>query len=240
VSLRQQVPASADINLRGHYQGRVLSMIAKLINPKTILEIGTYTGYSALCLAEGLQKEGILHTIDVNEPGTYTIEVTNTIGCVGTDDIVLTEDPAISLDIGDNQILCSDETATITATPNDCDTYTWTVNGIVDSNTTDTLTLSGSGEYDVVLDVTRGTCSASATVHITILDPVTITATPVVYGELDIAADGGQPPYQYSLDGSSYTSDPVFSGFTNYPVLRAPFLNSSKCVINNNNESLSA
>ena len=53
--------------ISGHFQGRVLSMISKLISPKTILDIGTYTGYSALCLAEGLQKEGILHTIDHNE-----------------------------------------------------------------------------------------------------------------------------------------------------------------------------
>lgn len=53
--------------LSGHYQGRILSMLSKLIRPKTILEIGTYTGYSALCLAEGLQKDGVLHTIDVNE-----------------------------------------------------------------------------------------------------------------------------------------------------------------------------
>lgn len=53
--------------LSGHYQGRVLSMISKLINPKNILEIGTYTGYSALCLAEGMHKKGELHTIDINE-----------------------------------------------------------------------------------------------------------------------------------------------------------------------------
>ncbi|MHA7941865.1 O-methyltransferase [Formosa sp. 3Alg 14/1] len=53
--------------LSGHYQGRILSMISKLIRPTHILEIGTYTGYSALCLAEGLQQEGTLHTIDVNE-----------------------------------------------------------------------------------------------------------------------------------------------------------------------------
>ena len=53
--------------LSGHYQGRVLSMISKLINPKNILEIGTYTGYSALCLAEGMQAKGELHTIDINE-----------------------------------------------------------------------------------------------------------------------------------------------------------------------------
>ena len=51
----------------GPYQGRVLSMISKLVRPKYILEIGTYTGYSALCMAEGLQKDGELHTIDSNE-----------------------------------------------------------------------------------------------------------------------------------------------------------------------------
>lgn len=53
--------------LSGHYQGRLLSMISKLTQPKNILEIGTYTGYSALCMAEGMQSDGKLHTIDVNE-----------------------------------------------------------------------------------------------------------------------------------------------------------------------------
>ena len=53
--------------LSGHYQGRILSMISKLVQPKVILEIGTYTGYSALCLAEGLHPQGILNTIDINE-----------------------------------------------------------------------------------------------------------------------------------------------------------------------------
>lgn len=53
--------------LSGSFQGRVLSMISKLINPTTILEIGTYTGYSALCLAEGLTPKGTLYTIDKNE-----------------------------------------------------------------------------------------------------------------------------------------------------------------------------
>ena len=53
--------------LSGHFQGRVLSMLSKLINPKNVLEIGTYTGYSALCLAEGIQLKGQLHTIDTNE-----------------------------------------------------------------------------------------------------------------------------------------------------------------------------
>lgn len=53
--------------ISGHYQGRVLSMIAKLVNPKHILEIGTYTGYATLCLAEGLSENGTIDTIDINE-----------------------------------------------------------------------------------------------------------------------------------------------------------------------------
>ncbi len=53
--------------LSGHFQGRVLSMLSKLIRPINILEIGTYTGYSALCLCEGMQENGTLHTIDIKE-----------------------------------------------------------------------------------------------------------------------------------------------------------------------------
>ena len=53
--------------ISGHYQGRILSLISKIISPKKILEIGTYTGYSAICLCEGMDKDGILHTIDNNK-----------------------------------------------------------------------------------------------------------------------------------------------------------------------------
>lgn len=53
--------------LSGHYQGRVLSMLSKLVSPNQILEIGTFTGYATLCLAEGLKQGGVLHTIDINE-----------------------------------------------------------------------------------------------------------------------------------------------------------------------------
>ena len=53
--------------LSGHFQGRVLSMLSKLIRPMNILEIGTYTGYSALSLCEGMQENGLLHTIDIKE-----------------------------------------------------------------------------------------------------------------------------------------------------------------------------
>lgn len=53
--------------LSGHYQGRVLSMLSKMIAPKLILEIGTFTGYATLCLAEGLTADGLIYTLDINE-----------------------------------------------------------------------------------------------------------------------------------------------------------------------------
>jgi caffeoyl-CoA O-methyltransferase len=52
--------------LSGHFQGRLLSMLSKMIRPERILEIGTYTGYATLCLAEGLTRTGRIHTIDIN------------------------------------------------------------------------------------------------------------------------------------------------------------------------------
>ncbi len=52
--------------LSGHYQGRLLSFFSKMMQPKRILEIGTFTGYSTICLAEGLVEGGIIHTIEVN------------------------------------------------------------------------------------------------------------------------------------------------------------------------------
>ena len=56
--------------LSGHLQGRVLSMISKMIHPTNIIEVGTYTGYSALCMAEGLKENGKIHTLDINEEYT--------------------------------------------------------------------------------------------------------------------------------------------------------------------------
>jgi caffeoyl-CoA O-methyltransferase len=53
--------------LSGHLQGKILEMISKMIGPKNILEIGTYTGYSAICLAQGLSANGKLHTIEIND-----------------------------------------------------------------------------------------------------------------------------------------------------------------------------
>jgi caffeoyl-CoA O-methyltransferase len=55
------------VMLSGHLQGAFLQLLSRLIRPKNLLEIGTYTGYSAICLAEGLQDGGLLHTIEINE-----------------------------------------------------------------------------------------------------------------------------------------------------------------------------
>ena len=60
--------------LSGHFQGRVLSMLSHMIQPKRVLEIGTYTGYSALCFAEGLAEHGKVITIDVNEELTDLVQ----------------------------------------------------------------------------------------------------------------------------------------------------------------------
>jgi len=61
--LKVQLP----VMLSGHLQGAFLTMVSQMIRPKNILEIGTYTGYSAICLAMGLEDGGKLHTIDINE-----------------------------------------------------------------------------------------------------------------------------------------------------------------------------
>lgn len=52
--------------LSGHIQGRFIAMISKMIGPEKVLEIGTFTGYSAICLAEGLSNNGVIHTIEIN------------------------------------------------------------------------------------------------------------------------------------------------------------------------------
>jgi len=59
--------------LSGHFQGRLLSMLSKLINPKLILEIGSFTGYATICLAEGLTEGGKVHTIEVNPEQEETL-----------------------------------------------------------------------------------------------------------------------------------------------------------------------
>lgn len=66
--------------LSGHLQGRFLSMFCKMIQPKYVLELGTYTGYSALCMAEALPAEGVLHTIECDdELEDFIVENLNSI-----------------------------------------------------------------------------------------------------------------------------------------------------------------
>ena len=59
--------------LSGAYQGRLLQFISQMIRPKCVLEIGTFTGYTAICLAQGLTHDGVLHTIEVNDELAYLI-----------------------------------------------------------------------------------------------------------------------------------------------------------------------
>ena len=61
--------------LSGHVQGKFLSFISTILRPKYVLEIGTFTGYSAICLAEGLEKDGELHTIELREEDAATARV---------------------------------------------------------------------------------------------------------------------------------------------------------------------
>ena len=60
--------------LSGHLQGQFFQFLSRMIRPKTVLEVGTFTGYAAICLAAGLQEGGVLHTIEVNEELEYIIQ----------------------------------------------------------------------------------------------------------------------------------------------------------------------
>lgn len=67
ISRETHLKVSKPRMLSGHYQGRVLSFLSKLVSPKRILEIGTFTGYATICLAEGLTEDGLIYTVDINE-----------------------------------------------------------------------------------------------------------------------------------------------------------------------------
>ncbi len=156
-------------------------------------------------------------TLDVTVSGAYTVIVTNTIGCDASATVNVTFDPAPILDLGTDQVLCSYETAEITANIQDGDNYEWIVNNnVVPNNNSPTLYISGSGEYDVTLNMDRGTCSVTDSVHVAILDSITVVATPILYGELKITVTGGgMPPYQYSIDGVNYQGDNYYTNLEN-------------------------
>ena len=73
--------------LSGHIQGRVLKMLTSMIKPKNILEIGTYTGYSAICFAEGLLSDGKIHTIEINDE--LEVFIKHYINKAGFDDKII-------------------------------------------------------------------------------------------------------------------------------------------------------
>ncbi len=161
---------------------------------------------------DGVELTGETYpTLNINDSGTYRVDISNTIGCIGSDEVVATMDPYPQLDLGPDLVLCYDQTAEIQSNITDADNYAWEVNGNPDPNNTDMLSLSGPGEYDVVLTIDRGTCNVSDEVHITILEPVNATLTPIFYGELEIDASGGLPPYQYSVDGINYQENNHFT-----------------------------
>jgi gliding motility-associated-like protein len=154
-------------------------------------------------------------TLDVTEAGTYTVIVYNTIGCDASDDMVLTLDPPLNLDLGDDQIVCYGDTATITSNITNADSYEWVINGMVSSNTTEEISLATPGDYDVILNIIRGTCNASDSIHVKILEPISVLATPILYGELSIEAMGGLAPYQYSVDGVHFQDNNQFINLPN-------------------------
>jgi len=71
INLQTQSHAHAHM-LSGHLQGKLLELVSRMLSPKRILEIGTFTGYSALCLAKGLSSDGVLHTIELREDDAAT------------------------------------------------------------------------------------------------------------------------------------------------------------------------
>ena len=82
--------------LSGHVQGRFLALLSLALRPQRILEIGTFTGYSAICLASGLPPGGRLHTIEHN-PGTAAVARENFVQARVTDRIILHTGPALEI-----------------------------------------------------------------------------------------------------------------------------------------------
>jgi len=142
-------------------------------------------------------------TLDVTETGTYVATVTNDV-CTNYDTIYVHFQEKPPLDLGPNQVVCSYDEATVAANITDGDAYIWEVNGTT-VNTTDTeIQISGTGEYDVVLTMTKGVCTVTDSVHVTVLTPIVIDAQPEIYGILNVSASGGLPDYQYAVNDGAY------------------------------------
>jgi len=148
--------------------------------------------------------------LEVNESGTYIVKVENGI-CYNTDTVQVYVQPMPDLDLGEDQIKCSYETAVVQANITDGDAYEWYVNDSLVATNTTQIEISGTGEYDVTLIMQKNVCTATDSVHVTILEPIVITATPILFGELEVEAQGGLPPYLYALNNGEYSPSNYFT-----------------------------
>ncbi len=149
-------------------------------------------------------------TLQVTETGTYVATVSNSL-CTSTDTVRVYFEPLPPLDLGPDQIYCSYETATVSSNITDADNYIWTVNGNPYGASQPEIQFSGTGEYDVELTIDKGPCTVTDSLHVKILDPISIIATPIIYGELEVNASGGLPPYMYALNHGEYQQDNHFT-----------------------------
>ncbi len=149
-------------------------------------------------------------TLEVNETGTYVVTVNAPNMCVVTDTIRVHFQPKPELDLGEDKIFCSYETAVISANITDGSSYEWTINGTPSDSNQNEIEISGSGEYDIILTMTKGVCTVEDSIHITILDPIIVEPEPILFGELIIHASGGIPPYKYAVDQSEFQDDNHF------------------------------
>ncbi len=149
-------------------------------------------------------------TLDVTETGTYTVTVSNNV-CSNTDTIYVYFEPRPNLELGPDQIYCSYETATVSSNISNADSYEWQINGSIVNTTDSQIQFSGTGDYDVELTINKGPCTVTDSLHVKILDPISIISNPIIYGELEVNASGGLPPYMYALNNGDYQTENHFT-----------------------------
>ncbi len=149
-------------------------------------------------------------TLDVTETGTYYVTVSAPGYCSMTDSIHVHFQPPPPLDLGPDQTVCADSTATVSANITDGDAYSWIINDVLQNTNDPHIDITGTGEYDVTLIMDKGPCTVEDSVHVTILEPLQITTTPIIYGELIVDVTGGLPQYYYALNDRPWQTDNHF------------------------------
>ncbi len=149
-------------------------------------------------------------TLNVTQSGTYVVTVSAPLMCTISDTVQVYFEPLPDLDLGENQIVCADSTATVSANITDGDSYSWSVNGVPQTTQDTVITVSGTGEYEVVLVMDKGPCTVEDSVHVTVLEPLQITTTPIIYGELVVDVSGGLPRYYYAVNDMPWQTDNHF------------------------------